>query len=1057
MSKKVKMILMISAAVLIVALTVTMVVILVRGSSRRDVLPVYRSVTVEAGEPFNPSIFLKSGDLSVSIDESSVYDTSKVGDYTLKLHLSNGSEAEVTLQVRDTQPPVVRKMPPLLVKRGSAPLPEDILPRDCVDDATSVKVTMLSDISSILREEGAAVISLRVEDEGGNTVKADVPCYVTDALNGGYRYEIGSPVPDEETLLPGCGAHFQSGQTQSVSAPGKVTVYVTVFGGEYILRYEAVDTVPPKATAKTEMRFKVGESLPEDPSVFLSSLEDATTVTVRYAEEYVFDRAEQKTILLILTDLGGNSMTLSVTVFVYEEDGTEDTVPPVISGVRDLTVELGSTPDYLDGISVYDGRDGVIPSEKIIVDVSKVKLNELNDTEGYPITYTVYDAAGNKAVAEARVRVVRPAVSEEELEACFDGVLRAIPYEGMSRFTVLSNVYDYLTARYELRDEKANTDGGDYRVEAYWGFKLEKGNFETCCAMLQVLLDKLDIEYIRVNRQRTGSVAHSWLLVDYGIGWLYMDCTPIDGYVWTKDGRILAVGSAEEKALSKTAVMERKAMTDADLKQFTDLANSVVPGWNYYKADVSEGTFPPTAVKTAQGGYLQSQYTVTYAALSGGTLSGQTVQTVAHGQTSAAVTALPKPGYKFVMWDDGYTGATRTDTVKRSFTARAVFELDNGTVSYYDVTYNTDGNGMIRQGSGTLRESVEQKNILYGRNTVEVTALPNPGFYFIRWSDGNTNPTRSDVVRGNATYTAVFGKLTLLTYMAGTGGRIEGNAHQSVIPGTWGDYVRAVPEKGYVFKEWSDGVPTAECRDTDVSDLTVTAYFEKDTSVYVIRYVAGTGGRIEGKPEQYLICGDSGSTVEAIPDVGFVFVSWSDGSTDAKRRDVVYENQTLTASFRPLEHYTLLYVAGDGGSIEGVVSQTVTEGQSGSAVTAKAAQGYRFVSWDDGERSATRTDTPTADMTVSAIFEKEEQVDPPDPPDPSVDPSVDPSLDSSEDSSGENPSGDAPDDPFEEPDNGVDENSDENPNEATGEPKGSPVELSGFSASRELSIRKEER
>ena len=67
--------------------------------------------------------------------------------------------------------------------------------------------------------------------------------------------------------------------------------------------------------------------------------------------------------------------------------------------------------------------------------------------------------------------------------------------------------------------------------------------------------------------------------------------------------------------------------------------------------------------------------------------------------------------------------------------------------------------------------------------------------------------------------------------------------------------------------------------------------------------------------------------------------------------------------------YSLAYAAGANGSITGVVSQTILDGNSGSEVTATPNSGYKFVSWSDGITTAARTDINVrADKNVTATF-----------------------------------------------------------------------------------------
>jgi len=77
-----------------------------------------------------------------------------------------------------------------------------------------------------------------------------------------------------------------------------------------------------------------------------------------------------------------------------------------------------------------------------------------------------------------------------------------------------------------------------------------------------------------------------------------------------------------------------------------------------------------------------------------------------------------------------------------------------------------------------------------------------------------------------------------LTYNAGAGGSISGATPQTVDYGADGSEVTAVPDVGYRFVRWSDGVMTASRTDTNVTaDITVTAVFAplaavKDWALY---------------------------------------------------------------------------------------------------------------------------------------------------------------------------------------------------------------------------------
>ena len=353
-----------------------------------------------------------------------------------------------------------------------------------------------------------------------------------------------------------------------------------------------------------------------------------------------------------------------------------------------------------------------------------------------------------------------------------------------------------------------------------------------------------------------------------------------------------------------------------------------------------------------------NQYTLSYSADTGGEISGETEQTVDHGADGSAVTAEPDTGYHFVQWSDGVTTAERTDTdVQGDLSVTAQFELNEYALSY------TAGEG------GSITGEAEQ-TVDHGADGNTVTAEPDTGYHFVQWSDGVTTVERTDTnLQGDLSVTAEFAlNEYTLNYSAGAGGSITGESEQTVSHGSNGSTVTAVADTGYTFVQWNDGVTTAERTDTDVQgDLSVVAEFELNE--YSLSYTAGTGGGLTGETEQVVDHGSDGTTVTAVPDTGYTFIQWSDGVTTAERMDTgVDSDLSVTAEFS-LNEYTLIYTAGEGGSITGEVEQTVNHGDDGSAVTAEPETGYSFEGWSDGVETPERTDTNVqGDLSVTAEF-----------------------------------------------------------------------------------------
>jgi parallel beta-helix repeat protein len=150
------------------------------------------------------------------------------------------------------------------------------------------------------------------------------------------------------------------------------------------------------------------------------------------------------------------------------------------------------------------------------------------------------------------------------------------------------------------------------------------------------------------------------------------------------------------------------------------------------------------AYEFPSGGYC----TLTYNTGPGGSISGTTPQTVDYGTSGTAVEAVPSVGYHFVQWSDASTANPRTDTnVATDMTVTATF-----AVNTYTLTYNAGADGSI---SGTTPQTVD-----YGADGPEVTAVPDVGHRFVRWSDGSTaNPRKDTNVTADINVNAVFAPL----------------------------------------------------------------------------------------------------------------------------------------------------------------------------------------------------------------------------------------------------------------------------------------------------------
>ena len=377
----------------------------------------------------------------------------------------------------------------------------------------------------------------------------------------------------------------------------------------------------------------------------------------------------------------------------------------------------------------------------------------------------------------------------------------------------------------------------------------------------------------------------------------------------------------------------------------------------------------------------KAKHVVHYLAGTNGKIGGLDYQVLEEGATTSKVVAIADAGYAFKKWNDGKVDNPRTDVVgTEDKTVTAEF------AQIFTLTYVAGEHGRIE---GKLTQ-----NVFAGGSGTEVEAVADAGYHFVKWDDGNTTSKRTDAnVIESKTYTAEFAvdiQQYTLTYIAGVGGSIVGNATQTVNAGGSGTEVEAVPNAGYHFVKWSDGNTTAKRTDANVTESkTYTAEFAADTKTFTLNYEAGVGGSIRGEATQTVAEGGSGTEVEAVPNTGYHFVKWNDGNTTAKRTDAnVTANATYKAEFEadtPKTFVvTLAPVEGQGElKIVGIAEDKLNAVPAGTELMAVATPkaGWKLKSLMAGDKdiSADGKFTVTSDVAVKAVFEEKDNPNPPSP------------------------------------------------------------------------------
>ncbi len=282
---------------------------------------------------------------------------------------------------------------------------------------------------------------------------------------------------------------------------------------------------------------------------------------------------------------------------------------------------------------------------------------------------------------------------------------------------------------------------------------------------------------------------------------------------------------------------------------------------------------------------------------------------------------------------------------------------------FYKVTYLSGEGGYI---DGQAEQTVES-----GKDGLTIVAVPDEGYRFVEWSDGVDTAERTDKnITTDLSVKALFEKVSCtVNYETDGNGTISGKSTQKIDINADGETVTAIPNKGYKFVAWSDGIDTAERTDKNITrDLSVKALFKKISCT--INYETDGNGRIEGNENQTIKYGETATIITAIPNIGYRFVKWSDGLTEATRQDRNVTKDIVVKAIFEKQTFTLTYVAGVGGTIDGQSEQEIGYGEDAVFVVAVPQAGYKFVKWSDGNGSTIRRETNVvSEISVTAEFE----------------------------------------------------------------------------------------
>ncbi|MCP4344513.1 MAG: hypothetical protein GY795_03180 [Desulfobacterales bacterium] len=317
---------------------------------------------------------------------------------------------------------------------------------------------------------------------------------------------------------------------------------------------------------------------------------------------------------------------------------------------------------------------------------------------------------------------------------------------------------------------------------------------------------------------------------------------------------------------------------------------------------VSQGTVTEyiftniTADHKIEAFFEKDKYTVSFSSGSGGSISGNTEQTVECGSDTEPVTAIPEDGYYFNGWTGDKISAENPLKIYNATKDMAITALFAKNLCTVTFVAGSDGNV-----SGNTVQAVE-----CGSGCTEtVNPVPDPCYEFAGWT-GDTASTENSLklcnVEKDMTVKADFAKKThTVSFINGQGGTISGNTVQAVECGGCAEEITAIADSCYEFIGWTGDItaPDNPLKVCDVTNgMTITANFT--LKEYEVRLTGVGNGCLEGETLQKVKCGDYTTPVTAVAEPNYNFSAWS-GDYDKTDNPLTYgpvtENTLITANF----------------------------------------------------------------------------------------------------------------------------------------------------------------
>ena len=455
------------------------------------------------------------------ITDISQIDLSKVGTHEITIKLNN-KEYKSVLEIKDTTAPEVK------FQDVCAYLDYQINPEDFIvekNDKSNMEVSIGNEIA--INGFGDYHPIIIVKDEYGN--ESSQECLLTISyIKNKITLEYGNKLTKQDLLFN--FDEYQDTVNQedldviNNSDVGEYELKSNYQGQEKITKIIIQDTVAPELVLKNVSLY-TGPTI-TDVNQFVEKAEDLAGVTLNILTEINYSTIGDQEVTIEATDGHGNKTSQKAILTIKE-----DKEGPVFSGLSDLKVTKGSTPDYKKSVTAKDDKDGDVD---FTVDSSSVNLDKVGT---YNVTYTATDKSGNTTTQNRKVIVSEKTTSSgtgssstsNSSSSSSDVYAKADEFiakatsgvSGTSNKIIAIKNYLRNNIKYSHRYNASNT--GSVNNAAMKAFTAYEGDCYIHAAAAQVMFTRIGVQSIIVNAL---DYTHYWNMVYINGGWKHVDPTP---------------------------------------------------------------------------------------------------------------------------------------------------------------------------------------------------------------------------------------------------------------------------------------------------------------------------------------------------------------------------------------------------------------------------------------------------------------------------------------------------------------------------------------------------